>query len=150
MQRSLSHQKPLVPFVYIVLFILYSSLSTMYLFLPPLLSVLYILFSKALQREDTLAIFLISLCLIVFEVNFGYMLLSTIVYFYLLHKFIMPKIAQNFSCKGCILFFAVVMSYLGYFLFLVLIGNIFMIATPHISYYIIYYIILEFFFVSLL
>jgi len=150
MQRSISHQKPIVPFVYIALFLLYSSLSTIYLFLPPLFSLLYVSFSRALERQDSTLIFVVFLCLVIFEVNFDYMLFSSIVYFYILYKFIMPKIRQIFSCKSCILFTSVVLSYLGYFLFLMLIGNIFMIATPEISYYVFYYIVVEFLLVSLL
>jgi len=150
MQRSISHQKPIVPFVYIVLFVLYSSLSTIYLFLPPMLAVLYVLFSKALDRGDTISVLLITFCLVIFEANFGYMLFSSVIYFYILYKFIMPKITQNFSCSSCIKISYVVLAYIGYFLFLTLIANIFMLEAPEINYYIIYYIVIEFFLVSLL
>jgi len=150
MQRSISHQKPIVPFIYIVLYIFYSSLGSIYPILPPMLSVLFVLFSKALDRNDTLAVLLISLCLLIFEVNYGYLLFSSIIYFYLQHKFIMPKIIQNFSCNSCIKISYVVFSYFGYFAFLTLIANIFLLETPELNYYIIYYIVVEFFIVSLL
>jgi hypothetical protein len=150
MQRSISHQKSLVPFGYVALFVLYSSLSTMYLFLPPLFSVLYILFARTLEEQNPLHTFLIFLCLIIFEVNFGYILFSSIAFFYLLKKVIMPKIEKNFSCRWCIRLSLVTLVYVGYFLFLSLIGSIFMLSVPHLSYYIIYYIIIEFFIVSLL
>ena len=150
MQRSISHQKPIVPFVYIVLYIFYSSLGSIYPILPPLLSVLFVLFSRALKREDFTAVLLVSFCLLVFEANYGYLLFSSIIYFYIQHKFIMPKITQNFSCNLCIIISYVLFSYLGYFLFLTLIANIFLLEAPEINYYIIYYIVIEFFLVSLL
>ena len=150
MQRSISHQKPLVPFLYIALFAVYSSLSSIYLFLPPLLAVLYVLFSNALKRDDLLMLVLVSFCLLLFEANKGYMLFSTIVYFGIVHKFIMPKIIQNFSCSSCIKISYVLLAYLGYYIYLVVISNIFLLPAPEINFYIIYYIIIEFFLVSLL
>jgi len=150
MQRNISHQKPIVPIVYIVLYVLYSSLGSIYPFLPPLLAVLFVLFSEALDRGDSLSLILISFCLIIFEANYGYMLFSSIIYFYILYKFIMPKIRQSFNCNSCIKISSVVLSYIGYFLFLTLISNIFLLQAPEINYYIVYYIVIEFLLVSLL
>ncbi|OQY40443.1 MAG: hypothetical protein B6229_01750 [Spirochaetaceae bacterium 4572_7] len=150
MQRSISHQKPLVPFVYIILFIIYGSLSSIYLFLPPLLAVLFVLFSNAMKREDLLMLILVSICLLMFEANKGYMVFSSIVYFALVYKFVMPKIIQNFSCSSCIKISYVLLAYLGYYIYLVVISNIFLLPAPEINFYIIYYIIIEFFLVSLL
>ena len=149
MQRSISNQKPIVPFIYIVLYVLYSSLGSIYLFLPPLLSVLFVLFSRALKRGDSIAVLLISFCLLVFEANYGYLLFSSIIYFYIQHKFIMPKIIQNFSCNSCINISYVLFTYFGYFAFLTLVSNIFLLEAPEFNYYIIYYIVIEFFIVSL-
>ena len=150
MQRSISHQKPLVPFLYIALFAVYGSLSSVYLFLPPLLAVLYVLFSNALKRDDLLMLLLVSFCLLLFEANKGYMLFSTIVYFGIVHKFIMPKIIQSFSCNSCIKISYVLLAYLGFYIYLVLISSIFLLPVPEVNLYIIYYIIIEFFLVSLL
>ncbi len=150
MQRSISHQKPLVPFIYIILFIIYGSLSSIYLFLPPLLAVLFVLFSSAMKREDLLMLVLVSICLLMFEANKGYMVFSSIVYFALVYKFVMPKIIQNFSCASCIKISYVLLAYLGYYVYLVIISNIFLLPAPEINFYIIYYIIIEFFLVSLL
>ena len=150
MQRSISHQKPLVPFIYIILFVVYGSLSSIYLFLPPLLAVLFVLFSNAMKREDLLMLILVSICLLMFEANKGYMVFSSIVYFALVYKFVMPKIIQNFSCSSCIKISYVLLAYLGYYIYLVVISNIFLLPAPEINFYIIYYIIIEFFLVSLL
>jgi len=150
MQRSISHQKPIIPFLYIILFVLYDSLGSIYPFLPPLLAVLYVLFSRALDNNDTVSIFLIVLCLVVFEANYGYILLSSVIYFYIVYKFIMPKIIQNSSCAICIRAVTVILIYPGFFLFLTLLSNIFLLPQPSINYYIVYYIVIEFFLVSLL
>lgn len=150
MQRSISHQKPIKLFSYLVFFIFYSSLATIYPYLPALFGVLYMFFAKALDREDTLYIILISIYLVIFEANNGYMLFSSILYFYIVYKFMMPKIAQSFSCAACIKISYLVLAYIGYFLFLSLLSNVFLLPSPSISYYIVYYIVIEFFLVSIL
>jgi hypothetical protein len=150
MQRSISYYRPLTPLIYIALFVLYSSLSSIYLFLPPLFAILFTMFTKALERKDIIFIALVSFCLIIFEANHGYMFFSSIVYFYLIHKFAMPKIIQNFSCNFCIKISYVLFAYMGYYLFLLLISNIFLFSSPELNYYIIYYIVIEFLLVSIL
>jgi len=150
MQRSISHQNTVDTIGYILFFIVYSSLSSIYPILPPMFAVLFVLFSRALDNKDTLYIVLVSFCLVIFEANNGYILFSSIIYFYIVYKFIIPKITQNFSCHECIKISNLLLAYVGYFLFLTLISNIFLLTTPEISYYIVYYIVIEFFLVSLL
>ena len=150
MQRSITHQKPLTLFAYIFFFIVYESLSSIYPFLPPLLAVLFVLFAKALKSGDTLLVLLISFCLVVFEAEYGYLLFSTIIYFVLVYKFVLPQLNKNFSCNSCINISYVLLAYLGYYLFCVLLANIFLLPMPSIDYYIVYYIIIEFLIVSIL
>lgn len=150
MQRSITNQKPIESFIYVAIFIVYVSLSSIYLFLPPLFAVLFLLFSKALDKEDGVGIFLISFCLLVFESEKGYTLFISIIYFILIYKFVMPKLKQNFSCSSCIKFLSVVVAYVGFFLFCLLVSNIFLLPIPSITYYIIYYIVIEFLIVSIL
>ena len=118
--------------------------------LPPMFAVLLVLFSRALAEKDTLYIALLSLCLVVFEANYGYTLFSSIIYFYIVYKFILPKLSQSFSCTWCIRASSVLLAYIGYFLFLSLISNIFLLPSPEFTYYIVYYIVIEFFLVSML
>ena len=151
MQRSFSHNQPLVALLYLLLFIFYSSLSSIYPILPPLFGLLLLLFIKAMSRSgNSLFVFFVSVALLVFEANFGYWLFSTLIYFYLVEKFVFPKIIQNVSCDACINFSYVFLAYIGYFLFLLLIGNTFLLELPSLSYYVIYYIIIEFLIVSFL
>lgn len=150
MQRSISTNQSLAPALYLVLFVIYSSLSSIYPLLPPLFALIFVLFSGAMDREETLSMLVASLCLVVYEANFGYILFSSIIYFYLIKKLLIPKIEQSFSCVACIKISYVLLAYIGYFLFLTLFSNIFLLSTPEINYYIIYYIVIEFLLVSLL
>ena len=150
MQRSISNQNSLAPFLYVALFLVYSSLTGIYLFLPPLFAVLFLFFNRAIQRDNTLFLFLVSLCLVIFEAENNYMLFSTIIYFLILNKYLLPKIYKNFSCFSCIRASTVLLVYLGFYTFNFLISYIFLLQEPSINYYIIYYIVIEFFIMSIL
>ena len=150
MQRSITNKKPIILFWYIVFFALYESLSSIYLFLPPMLAVLYILFSRALNEENTTYLILVSLSLVIFEAEKGYLIFSTIIYFTFVYKFITPKLNQNFSCNSCIKLSSVLLAYIGFFIYSLIIAKIFLLPVPSINYYIIYYIVIEFLIVSIL
>lgn len=150
MQRSIPNQRSLKPFVLAGLFFIYTALSGIYLLLPPLLGILFFFFSKSLKEENAVLLFLISFCLIVFESQNSYMLFSTVIYFSLLYRYVLPKIKQNFNCKTCIRLAKVVLVYIGFFVFNSVLANIFMLSEPSISYYVFYYIVVEFIILSLL
>jgi len=150
MQRSISHYNPLELLLLVALFVVYSSLSSIYPILPPLFAVLFLFFAKALEQHNYVYVVFVSVCLVTFEINNGYILFSSIIYLYLIYKFILPQISQNFSCKSCMNISYVLFSYFGYFLFLTLLSNVFLLESPNINYYIVYYIVIEFFLVSML
>ncbi len=144
MQRSITNKSYLAPFAYVILFITYESLSSIYLFLPPLFAVLFVLFIDALKKEDSFSVFLISFCLVVYESQMGFAIFSSILYFSMIYKFVMPSLKKNFGCRSCIKLASVVLSYFGFYLFLVILSNIFLLPMPSINYYMLYYIIIEF------
>jgi hypothetical protein len=150
MQRSITNKKSLAPLVYIVLFAIYESLSSIYLFLPPLLGVLFVLFVQALEKEDAISVMVIAFCLVLFEADKGYTLFTSIIYFIIVYKFIMPRLIQSTSCYSCIKISYVILAYLGFFVFNYLLSKIFLSPMPTMNYYIIYYIIIEFLIVSIL
>lgn len=150
MQRSISNKNALKPYIYASVFVVYTALSGIYLFLPPLLAILFVLFSKALKKEDAVSLLLVSFCLLIFEAQNGYVLFSTIIYFAFIYKYVIPKLNQNFSCNVCTKMATVIFVYIGFFIFHLLLSNIFLFPLPNINYYIIYYIVIEFFIVSIL
>jgi hypothetical protein len=150
MQRSIFNKNPLMPFLYTIAFMVYLSLSSIYLFMPPLLAVLFVIISKALKKEEGIVIFLALICLLLFEAEKEFLLFSTIIFFVLIHKFVIPKLNKFSSCKGCVIFLTVLISYLGYFLFVSFISSLFLLPMPTFTFYILYYIVIEFFIVSLL
>lgn len=151
MQRSIPHKKPIKKsFIYIVLFFVYESLSSIYLFLPPLFGVLFVLLIQALNKDDTIGVLFISFCLVIFEAENGYILFSSLMYLFIAYKFILPQLIQNFNCYACVKFSYILIAYVGFLVFNTLFSNIFLVDLPQASYYIVYYIVIEFLIVSLL
>ena len=151
MQRSLTNQKSLRDsFLYVVLFVIYESLSSIYQFLPPLFGVLFVLLINALNRKNTIGVILIAFCLVIFEAEKGYILFSSVIYLLLAYKFILPKVIQSFNCYSCVKFSYIFIAYIGFLIFNTLFSNIFFTDLPSANYYIIYFIVIEFFIVSLL
>jgi hypothetical protein len=115
-----------------------------------LLGVLFFLFIDAFRKENLLVITLVVFSIMIYESEKGYLLFSAIIYFALTLKFILPKIEQNFNCKVCVKASIVVLAYLGFYLFTSVLSSIFLLPMPSISYYIIYYMNIEFLIVIIL
>ncbi|TKI70048.1 hypothetical protein FCU45_04365 [Sulfurimonas crateris] len=132
------------------MFVIYTAISGIYLLLPPLFAILYLLFSKALKQEDVVLLSLVAVCLLFFEAQNSYMLFSAIIYFALIHRYVIPKIKQNFNCNLCVNLSIVILVYIGFFLFCSLLSNIFLLPMPSINYYVLYYMAIEFIILSLI
>lgn len=151
MQRSIPNKNSLTSsYIYVGLYIVYESLSSIYLFLPPLFGVLFVLLINALDKNDTISFLFIAFCLVIFEADKGYVLFSSVVFLLLVYKFVLPKIAQATNCYSCIRVSYILLAYIGFYSFNLLLANIFLLPTPSINYYIVYYIVIEFFIASLL
>jgi len=150
MQRSITHKNDLDKFIYVLLFVVYQSLSSIYLFLPPLLGVLFYLFTISLKDKNTLNIVLIVFCILVFEADKGYKMFSAVLFFLIIYRFILPSIVKNFNCYSCISSSYTILTYIGFFLFNLILSYIFIDDIPNFTYYIIYYIVIEFLIVSAL
>ncbi|MDX9813096.1 MAG: hypothetical protein WC144_02255 [Sulfurimonas sp.] len=149
MQRSIIDKRTLKPLFLLALFVIYSALNSIYIFLPPLAGVLYLLFSRAKKSQDIYILILVIVAMLIFEAQNGYILLSLVFYFLFMDKFLMPKVDSVFSCYSCKNFLMVFFSYIGFYIFYMLIAKIFMIDEPDISFLVLYYIALEFFIVGL-
>ena len=150
MQRSLSHQISISPIIALPLFLIYESLSSIYLFMPPLLGVIFYLFINAKESENIKLLLIVTLMLIIFEAEKGYLFLSTLFYFTFIYQFFIPYLKQNIVCNACLIFIFVFLAYIGYYLFILLLSQIFIFEAPCIDIYVLYYIFIEFLIVSLL
>jgi len=88
--------------------------------------------------------------LIIYEAEKGYLFLSTLLYFTLIYQLFIPYFKQNIVCKSCLRLIFILLAYIGYYLFILLLSQIFIFEAPSIDIYVVYYIFIEFLIVSLL
>ena len=87
---------------------------------------------------------------LVYEADKGYLFLSSLVYFSFVYKFILPKLEQLIECKRCIHFLYIVLAYIGFWLFSMLLQQVFWLELATIDWYVLWYIVFEFLLIGLL
>jgi hypothetical protein len=132
------------------LYLLYESLSTIYLFLPPLFGVLFFYFIRALDKQNISMLLLVTAMLLLYEADRGYLIFSSLVYFAFVYKFILPKIRQMIECKPCLIFLYIIFAYLGFWLFTLLLHQVLWMEVPELDWHVLWYIIIEFILAGLL
>jgi hypothetical protein len=150
MQRNRTYQNALNRFTGAVFFVIYEALAMHYLLLPPLFGVLFFLYISALDRSDSTAFVVVLGMLLVAETAKGYLMLSTVVFYTLSYLFVLPKLRSLVSCRLCLNFLIVAYAYLGYWLFIYFVSQMFALPAPQIDFRVIFYILIEFFVVGLL
>jgi len=150
MQRSITYPFYIKAFVLFTLYLVYESLSTIYLFLPPLFGVLFFYFIRALDKQDISLLLLIVALSLVYEADKGYLMLSSLVFFSFTYKFINPKLEQFIECRRCLDLIYIVMAYVGYWLFSLLLQQMFLLEFATIDWHVLWYIAFEFLVVGML
>ncbi|MFZ2968152.1 MAG: hypothetical protein WA080_03750 [Sulfuricurvum sp.] len=145
MQRSISYQNTLSDFLWIIAFCLYSPLTSIYLFLPPMLAVMGYLFYRAFLRNDLYGVVIFSIMLLMIEAEKGYWFGSSIVFFTLVSRYVMPYLEQTFRCKLCIKGIFVLLSYLLFWVVLMLFNGVFLVESPILDWHAFLYMTIEFF-----
>jgi hypothetical protein len=144
MQRTLLYQNIISRLFLVVLFVGYASLSSIYLLFPPLLAVLFFAYHNALTKHDLFTLVTIAIMMLFFEAEKGFWFGSTILFFTLLSRYLIPKIEQVIQCKTCMAAIFVVLAYLGYWVFVWFINQLFLLGLPMIDWHIVLYMIIEF------
>ena len=147
MQRSLANQKILSDIAIAIAFVLYQSLSSIYLFLPPLLGVLFFYFIHALEKEDVRSLVLIIILLLVFEAEKDFLLFGTLVYFTFVYRFIIPRLRIVISCDLCLKVIFLFLAYPGFIMYSYILNQVLWVETPSFDWHLFYYMFIEFFMV---
>ena len=150
MQRNRVDQKPLTWLLFAALFIPYEALAMHYLYLPPLFGVLFFLYIRALETQQSLPFFAVVFMLLVAETSKGYLLLSTLFFFTVSYFLLLPKLRSAVSCRLCLNAIIVVLAYVGYWAFAALFAKMFALPLPQLDYRVVFYMIIEFFLIGLL
>ena len=144
MQRSITYKSTVSDLVWVAVFGIYIALSSIYLFLPPMLAVLGYLYYRALQRQDLFSLMVASIMLLMFEAEKGYWFGSTLVFFTLVSYFIIPKLEQTMQCTVCIKGIFVLLSYIVFSLFLGVVNGILLLPLPALDWHVLFYMAIEF------
>ena len=132
------------------IYLVYESLSNIYLFLPPLFGILFFYYIRSVDKQDIGMLLLVVALSLVYEADKGYLFLSSLVYFSFVYKFILPKLEQLIECKRCIHFLYIVLAYIGFWLFSMLLQQVFWLELATIDWYVLWYIVFEFLLIGLL
>ena len=147
MQRSLTYKKILTGASLSIGFILYQSLSSIYLLLPPMLGVLFFYFIYALKKEDLSKLLLVILLLLVFEAEKDFLLFSSLVYFTFVYRFVIPRLRIMISCSICLKIIFLLIAYLGFIFYSYILSQVLWVEVPSFDWHIFYYMFIEFFLV---
>ena len=150
MQRSLTYQEGINLFFVLLLYIVYESMTTLYLILPPLFTLLFFYYRKASEDENYVLLSFIVIMLLFFEADNGYMLFSSIIYFTLLSRYIMPMLEIVITCEMCLKVLMVILVYVGFYFFSLINSFLFFTEVPDMDSYLFYYMVIEFIIVSIL
>ncbi|NOQ29961.1 MAG: hypothetical protein GQ570_02435 [Helicobacteraceae bacterium] len=150
MQRNITYQDVVESFFLFLAFVLYESLTSIYLLLPPLFALLFVYFVYALDHNEYPKLFLVSVMLLVFEADKDYILLSSIIYSFFAYFFIIPKIRQFVNCRSCYSFIYSILAYFGFWMFNSVLAKVFWFLPPELDWYMPYYILVEFLIISVI
>lgn len=144
MQRSFPYQNAVSRLFLVVLFVFYISLSSMYLLMPPLLTVLFFLYYDALNKYDLFSLITVSIMLLIYEAEKGFWFGSTLVFFTVMSHYVLPKIEQSIRCRVCMAGILVLLAYPGYWMFMWFVNQVLLLNLPAIDWHIFLYMIIEF------
>ncbi len=144
MQRSFSYQNALSHLFWVIAFGIYSALSSIYLFLPPMFALLGFLFYRTLARHDLGRLIVFSIMLLMIEAEKGYWFGSSILFFTLLSHYVMPKLEKTMRCVSCIKIIFVLAAYIGYWVFIWMINSVLLLPMPALDWHILFYMAIEF------
>jgi hypothetical protein len=148
MQRSFSYQNVINRLLLVGLYVIYISLSSIYLLLPPMLAVLFYAYHDALSKHDLFRLLIASAMLLIFEAEKGFWFGSTIIFFTLLSRYLLPRFELVLQCRICMAAIFSVLGYLGYWIFMLLANGILLLHPPMIDWHSGLYMIIEFLILS--
>jgi len=118
MRRNSTYHRIVVPIGLFILALIYASLSSMTLFLTPLLGVgFYYIITHIDDEKRYFEMFLISLYSLYVEIDRGLVIFSFLIFTLLFYKLIFKSFKKFVYCPTCLVVSYVTIGYLGYFLF---------------------------------
>jgi hypothetical protein len=125
MQRIGTDYRPVETILWFLALVVYEAFSTLYAYLPPLFG---LMLAYLYSRNDEKSYFVVFAFLLFFEANHSLIIFSTWIYAWIFLKFIMPVAEENIVCRRCLHVLAIVVAYVGFYLFIQLFN--FLLGVP--------------------
>lgn len=121
MRRNSTSKKHIIPLGTILFLILYQILTSLYVYLTPLVGLFfcYLIFNKEEERKTRIDLafprYMVFLYLIFADLSKGFYLFSSVIFFYIFYNLFVEWLQTSFKCKNCVIVAYVVSGYLGIF-----------------------------------
>ena len=143
MQRSIINQETIKLLILLMLFLVYESMTSIYYYLPPFFGAAFVLFIDIADRNNKYLLAPIIAFLIFFEADKGYLFLSSVVFFYVSYRFVVPGIKNIIGCQKCLVPIFISYTYFGYHLFIQIVSVMFELPVNDFSLIMLYYVFVE-------
>lgn len=144
MRRNITDSELISRAATLVAIFCYEAISTIYLYMPPLLGIMFLLFIESNEKNNIILRVTVLVYLILFESDRGFLMLSAVTFFILSYAVVVDVVKKYISCQKCLHMIFIFYAYFGYWLFLLLLSFVFDTTIhPEISYIILYYAIIE-------
>lgn len=151
MQRNITYNQFIKTSFFFILAVVYLGFSNIFLWLPPLLGLTFLLFVYSLEHERFDYLIFIFLYLLVFELEKGFLLFSSSIFFIFMYKFFLPKIRIAFDSRVLINYLCLVATYAFFILYAYILNQVLWLeASALFDWHFIYYILIEALIISLL
>lgn len=127
-----------------IFLVFYQIMSSLYLFLPLFVGIFFVYLVLNYQKEDkAVFVYLSFIYLCLYDLNKGFYLFSSILFFIIFYNLFVEKIKNFFTCSSCILVVYIVGAYIGHYFLNVFIAYLLNQTPPLFSTDYFYYIVVD-------
>lgn len=124
--------------------LIYNAISAQLLWLPPLYSIVFYLFIRSLDLRNIQQTLLLFFLLFFVEANAGFAPFSLTLFIIILYRFVLPLQRRYITCQICRIALFEIESYIGLYLYMLLLHKVFWIEYVKIDVNVIFYMFIEF------
>lgn len=150
MQRSFTYKEVIGGILALLLLTVYESISSILYLLPPLIGAAFYMFTDFADRKQFFKLSLVILFLFIIEADKSFMFGTLLLYFTLAYFIFVPYIKTVVSSQITYKIVLVLLTYVGYFLFLGILGFFLKESLFNLSWILLYYAVFETFLVVFL
>ncbi len=144
MRRSSINTDYIKGILFWVALVIYQFLSSLYLFLPLFYGVFFVYAILNFSNENRLiSVYLSLLYLCIYDLNKGFYLFSSLIFFIIFYNLFVEKIENYFTCRSCILVVFVFFAYIGHFFLNLFMAYLLNQTIPVFSFGYLYYIVID-------